>query len=76
VPARALKSSREDHVDSLNWTTGSGQQRIASANCFDGVGGERCGGRCQAPLEDRLWDFERRQCLITLFWKPYGELQS
>jgi hypothetical protein len=50
VPARALKFSREDHVDSLNWTTGSGQLRIASANCFDGVGEERCGGRCRTPL--------------------------
>jgi hypothetical protein len=50
VPTRVSKFSRENHVDSLNWTTDSGQQWIASADCFDGVVGERCDARCRTPL--------------------------
>ncbi|KAF2706535.1 hypothetical protein K504DRAFT_458937 [Pleomassaria siparia CBS 279.74] len=49
VPTRALKFSSENHVDSPNWTTDSGQQRIASAECFDGVVEERCGERRRTP---------------------------
>lgn len=49
VPTRVLKFSRENHVDSVNWTTDSGLQWIASADWFDSAVETRCGGRCRTP---------------------------